>query len=175
MENVILLDTSAFIIGYEVSDVDMEHYTVPAVRKELRSGDLSSLRLDTALQTGRLSIRSPEARYVAELEAAAAELGEAGVLSYADMELLALAIQLRAEGKNPVVVSDDYSVQNVADHLGLRYSGLATLGIRRRFDWSVYCPGCRRSFSELQPGSVCPVCGTELKRKPVRKRPAQRR
>ena len=157
MENVILLDTSAFIMGYEVSDVDMEHYTVPAVRKELREGDLSSLRLDTALRTGKLSIRSPEARYVAELETAAAELGEAGVLSYADMELLALAIQLRAEGKNTIVVSDDYSVQNVADHLGLRYSSLATPGIKRRFDWSIYCPGCRRSFSEPQPGSVCPV------------------
>lgn len=175
MSHAVLLDTSVFIMGYEVSDVDVEHYTVPAVRKELRDGDLSSLRLDTALRTGRLIIRSPEARYVTELEAAAAELGEAGVLSYADIELLALGLQLRAEGKNSVVVSDDYSVQNVADHLGLRYSSLATLGIKRRFDWSIYCPGCRRSFSKHQPGGICPVCGTELKRKPVRKRPTRLR
>lgn len=175
MGKAILLDTSAFITGYEPSDVDAEHYTVPAVRKELRSGDLSSIRLETALRTGRLSIRSPEARYVADVEAAMAELGEAGIQSNADMELLALGLQLRAEGKDPVVVSEDYSVQNVADHLGLRYRSLATPGIKRRFAWSIYCPGCRRSFSRPQPGGFCPICGTELKRKPVRKMPADRR
>lgn len=175
MRLTVLLDTSAFIMGYEASDVDEEHYTVPAVREELRRGDLPKLRLDTARRTGRLKVLSPEDRYVAEVEAAAAELGETGVLSTTDRELLALGLQLRAEGKNPIVVSDDYSVQNVADRLGLRYRSLATPGIKRRFDWIIYCPGCRRSFSRPQPGGVCPICGTELRRKPIRKRPAERR
>jgi rRNA maturation endonuclease Nob1 len=170
---VLLLDTSAFIMGYEATDVEAEHYTVPLVREELREGDLAELRFDSAVRGGRLKVVTPDPEHLSEVRAVILEMGEAGGLSVTDEQLLALGVQLKFSA--PVIVSDDYSVQNVADHLGLRYSSLATLGIRRRFDWIVYCPGCRRSFSELQPGSVCPVCGTELKRKPVRKRPAQRR
>lgn len=175
MGNTVLLDTSAFIMGYEVSDVDAEHYTVPAVQLELRKGGFPWLRLDTALRTNRLKMLRPENQYVEEVEKVALELGEMGVLSYADTELLALGLQLGDEGKNTIVVSDDYSVQNVADRLGLRYRGLATPGIKRRFEWAVYCPGCRRSFRRSQPGGLCPVCGTTLKRKPVKKRPAEGR
>jgi len=171
----ILLDTSAFIMGYEASDVDAEHYTVPAVREELRKGTFPRLRLDTALRIGRMRMLSPKNRYVLEVETATAELGETGALSSADRELLALGLQLKAEGKNPIVVSDDYSVQNVADLLGLNYRSLATPGIKRRFDWVVYCPGCRRTFRSPQPGGLCLICGTTLKRKPVKKRPAKGR
>jgi len=172
LELAILLDTSAFLMGYEASDVDETHYTVPAVRAELRRRNLPRLRLDMALRTGGLRLLSPHHIYVTEVETAAAELGEAGVLSPADRELLALGLQLRAEGKHPVVVSDDYSIQNVADSLGLGYRGLATAGIRRRFNWVIYCPGCRKTFSGPQPGGLCPVCGTALRRKPARKTPA---
>ena len=175
MRRAVLLDTSAFILGYETSEVDADHYTVPAVREELQRENLSRLRFDTALRTGRLQVLRPGHRYAAEVEAAAAELGETGVLSHADRELLALGLQLRAEGKRPVIVSEDYSVQNMADRLGLGYRGLATPGIKRRFEWVIYCPGCRRTFKEPQPGGVCPVCGTALKRKPGRKRPAKGR
>ena len=175
MGRAILLDTTAFIIGYEASDVDVEHYTVPAVREELRKGGLPQLRLETAMRTGRLKVVSPESRYVSEAEAVAAALGEVDVLSHTDRELLALGLQLMAEGKNPVVVSDDYSIQNVADRLGLRYTSLTTHGIKRRFDWVIYCPGCRRAFSRIQPGGICPACGTALRRKPVKKRPAEGR
>jgi len=174
-ERAILLDTSAFIMGYEVSDVGGEHYTVPAVLEELRKGTLHQLRIEAAMRAGRLKALSPEGRYVSEVEAAAAELGETGALSHADRMLLALGLQLMVEGKNPVVVSDDYSVQNVADRLGLRYTSLATPGIKRRFDWEIYCPGCRQRFSGLKPGGACPVCGTALRRRPVRKTPAKGR
>jgi len=173
--HAILLDTSAFIMGYEPSDVDAEHYTVPAVLEELRRDRLSQLRIEAALRTGRLKAFSPESLYVKEAEAAAAELGETDVLSHADKMLLALGLQLKEGGRDPVIVSDDYSVQNVADRLGLRYTSLATRGIRRVFDWAIYCPGCRRVFSGLQPDGACPVCGTALRRRPVRKTPARGR
>lgn len=172
---VVLLDTSAFIMGYEPSDVDAEQYTVPTVREELRRESLPRLRLDTALQTGRLRLLSPTPRYMAETEAAASELGETAALSPADRELLALGLQLRSGGKSPVIVSDDYAVQNVADHLGLGYRGLATPGIKQRFNWFIYCPGCHRVFPTLPPGGVCPICGSAVKRKPGRKRPARGR
>ncbi|MFQ6052951.1 MAG: NOB1 family endonuclease [Candidatus Bathyarchaeia archaeon] len=173
MERAILLDTSAFVMGYEVSDVDADHYTVPSVRDELPDGRLTRLRFDAALRRGTLKVLTPDPRYAAKVEEIASELGEAGALSRADKELLALGLQLEAEGKTSIIVSDDYSIQNVADRLGLGYTGLATPGIRRRFEWTIYCPGCRRTFTENQPGQVCPVCGTLLKRRPSRKGPAR--
>jgi hypothetical protein len=55
---------------------------------------------------------------------------------------------------------------NMASRLGLRFTSQATRGIKRVLDWSIYCPGCRRGFNLPQEDNVCPLCGTELKRKP---------
>jgi rRNA maturation endonuclease Nob1 len=152
---VLLLDTSAFIMGYETTDVEAEHYTVPLVQEELREGDLAELRFDSAVRRGRLKVVTPNPENLSEVRAVILEMGEAGVLSATD---------------EPVIVSDDYSVQNVADRLGLGFRSLATPGIKRRFEWVIYCPGCHKIFSAPQPGKVCPMCGTELRRRPGRKR-----
>ena len=166
---VLLLDTSAFIMGYEATDVEAEHYTVPLVREELREGDLAELRFDSAVRGGRLKVVTPDPEHLSEVRAVILEMGEAGGLSVTDEQLLALGVQLKFSA--PVIVSDDYSVQNVADRLGLGFKSLATPGIRRRFEWVIYCPGCHKIFSVPQPGKVCPMCGTELRRRPGRKRP----
>lgn len=173
MRSAVLLDASAFISGYDASDMRAEHYTVPSVRDELFGDDLIRLRLDAALESGKIKMLAPEDRYIDEVEGAVAELGESRALSRADKELLALGLQLKAEGKGPTIVSDDYSVQNAADLLGLGYRSLATRGIRRRFDWTIYCPGCRRTFNDLRVRDACPNCGTMLKRRPVDSRPAR--
>ena len=164
------MDTSAFITGYEVSDVEAEHYTVQSVRDELSDGGLKKLRFDNAVRSGRLKVVSPELEYVEEAAKATSEMGEEGVLSEVDSRLLALGLQLKAEDLEPVIVSDDYSVQNIANKLGLGFKSLATPGIKRQFEWTVYCPGCRRTFRTPQPEGICPICGTKLKRRPVRKK-----
>jgi UPF0271 protein len=165
---VLLLDTSAFIMGYETTDVEAEHYTVPLVQEELMEGDLAELRFDSAVRRGRLKVVTPNPENLSEVRAVILEMGEAGVLSATDEQLLALGVQLKFSA--PVIVSDDYSVQNVADRLGLGFRSLATPGIKRRFEWVIYCPGCHKIFSAPQPGKVCPMCGTELRRRPGRKR-----
>jgi len=166
---VLLLDTSAFISGYEMLDASLEHITVPEVAEELREGSLTRLRLENAQRSGRLKIFFPEPRYLEEVETITLQLGEKGVLSAADKQLLALGLQVKDGGGEPVIVSDDYSVQNTADRMSLGFQSLSTRGIRRRFEWTIYCPGCRRVFEEPQRGGICPICGTQLKRKPGRK------
>ncbi len=168
---VLLLDTSAFMMGYEATDVNAEHYTVLSVHEELREGDLTELRFNNAVRKGRLKVMTPDPEYLSEVRSVTLEMGEAGVLSATDEQLLALGVQLKSESSAPIIVSDDYSVQNVANRLGLGFRSLATPGIRRRFEWVIYCPGCYKIFSAPQPGKVCPMCGTELKRRPGRKRP----
>jgi UPF0271 protein len=171
MGKAIVLDTSALIMGYEAAEVEAEHYTVPSVREEIQRDDIRKLRLDSAINSGRITVKSPDTKYRDEAQRIIGEMGEADALSEADAELLALGAQLKGEGWETTVVSDDYSVQNVASELGLGFRGLATQGIKRQFKWETYCPGCRRTFEKPQEDGVCPICGTDLKRRPSRKRP----
>ncbi len=170
-----LLDTSAFILGYERPEMDAEYYTVPSVQEELKGSRLPKMRLDAAVQTGRLKLQRPEAKYIEVTEAAATELGETDALSQTDGELLALGVQLMDEGRNPIIITDDYSVQNMADFLGLEFGSLATSGIKSRFNWVIYCPGCYKSFSGVELGGECPICGVALRRRPVKKSPVRDR
>ncbi len=162
----IILDASAFIQGYNLSPEE-EYHTVPEVLGEIRD-ELGRLRYEGARGSGRLRETSPDGRWVAEVEERARASGEAHKLSATDKGLLALGLQLKAAGLEPTVVSDDYSVQNMASRLGFRFASQATRGIKRVLEWTIYCPGCRRMFDSPQEDNVCPVCGTELKRKPRR-------
>ncbi|UCD44353.1 MAG: hypothetical protein JSV27_09510 [Candidatus Bathyarchaeota archaeon] len=168
MVRVLLLDASAFILGYEASEGDQKHYTVTSVLEEVRD-DLQRIRLENAIKYGLIRVVSPTPESTARVKSIISELGESATLSRTDTELLALGLQLREEGHEPTVVTDDYSVQNVATRLGLSFKGLGTPGIKRVFEWVIYCPGCRRQFQESQPDGVCPICGTALKRRPGKK------
>jgi endoribonuclease Nob1 len=162
----VLLDTSAFIQGYNMSPEE-DYYTVPEVLDEIRE-ELGRMRYEGAKASGKLRQMQPEERWVKELEAKARASGEAHKLSTTDKQLLALALQLKTDDDVPTIVSDDYSVQNMASRLGLRFVAQVTRGIKKVYEWSIYCPGCRKRFDSPQEDNVCPICGTELKRKPRR-------
>jgi UPF0271 protein len=162
----VILDTSAFIQGYNLS-TDEEYYTVPEVLDEIRE-DLGRMRYEGARASGRLREVSPEKKWTDELEAKSRSAGEAHKLSLTDRQLLSLGLLLKSEGKEPTIVSDDYSVQNMAVRLGFNFVSQATKGITKVINWGIYCPGCRRKFDAPQEDNVCPICGTELKRKPKR-------
>jgi UPF0271 protein len=97
------------------------------------------------------------------VEAVSTKAGEKGHVSQADREVVALALDLKQDGQDPVIVSDDYAVQNMAEHLHLSYGSLANFGIAHKFDWIMYCPACHRRSTGSE--KTCRVCGTELKRK----------
>ena len=132
------------------------------------------IRLSSILERGRLRVKAPEGRFLDDVETSSIELGEASALSDADKEVLALALELKSLGEVEIV-SDDYSIQNMAEALGIGYRGLTTRGIRRRFRWLLYCPGCRRVFEAPPPDGLCPYCGSEVRRKPVEAHPLRGR
>jgi len=165
-EETLVLDTSAFIAGYGVPGSSEALYTVPAVKEEVREGGLHRIRLENAVLSGKLAIIEPSGEYVDKVQRVLEDMGETRILSEADIQILSLGLQLKDEGRNTVIVSDDYAVQNVADRLGLGYKGLVTQGIKKRYKWITYCPGCRRTFQDPPGDEVCTVCGTKLKRRP---------
>ena len=162
-------------MGMDPLGLEIESYSVPEVTEELRDQTGPSFRLTLSTSSGKLRIRSPTLDSLKEIGERAGMLGDKLALSKADMCVLALALDLRKEGSTPIIVSDDYAVQNVAEGIGIAYQSLATLGIRQKFDWTFYCPACFRRYPGTADLKVCQVCGTRLKRKPLRKESARSR
>jgi len=166
-KNVLVLDTSAFVAGFDPFSVKEEQYVTPMVREEFFKGSLSLTRLKTAIDSGRIKVRSPEKEFLEAVKKTATIIGDKHVLSETDLQILALALNLKADGFDIVIVTDDYSIQNVASKMGIQFSSLTTFGIRHVFEWVRYCPACHKKFPKDYKFKNCDACNTELKRKPT--------
>ncbi len=144
-------------------------YSVGAVKGELASGSLPWVRFKTAVENRKLKLRAPKVEFLDRVKDSSRDVGDVLFLSDVDLQVLALALELKSAGNKPLIVTDDYSIQNVADQLGLEFAPLMTFGIRFRLHWIRYCPACRRKYPPDYKHRRCEVCGTELKRKPLRK------
>ncbi|WP_455281005.1 NOB1 family endonuclease [[Eubacterium] cellulosolvens] len=166
---VYILDTSALVMGVNPSIIKGEVYSVPEVESELPSDSMAALRFATSRDSSILLVQSPNQSSCDMVRKASLKLGERLSLSKADLQILALGLDLRLKGMSPTIVSDDYSIQNVAEHLGINYTFLATFGITYEFNWSIYCPACFRRYVHNYTEHLCEVCGTKLKRKVMKK------
>lgn len=144
----------------------MEQITTPKVEEEVKRNAMIQFRLKTAVESGKLKICAPSTEFVNKANNAANLVGDSYFLSEADIQVLALALEVKARGDMPQILTDDYSIQNVAKEIGLSFVALATFGIRRVLTWIRYCPACYKTYPATYKDSVCSVCGTSLKRKP---------
>jgi UPF0271 protein len=146
-----ILDSSVFFTDYPVL---FPAYTTPSVIGEL--ADLrSKCRFESLAELG-LQVREPEAGSVFRIKEAAGMSGDQAVLSPADKDILALALELGG-----VIITDDYAIQNVAHHLGLGTLPIHQRPARKRI-WKFRCTGCGRYYHNT---GECPVCGASIKRK----------
>jgi UPF0271 protein len=160
------LDTSAFLVGFDPFSVDEKQATVPKVREEIKTNSITWVRFKTAVENGKLKVKAPSEEFLNKVKASAITVGDSFFLSETDKQILALALEFKAAGCSPQIVTDDYSIQNVATQMGIEFASLATFGIRRLLEWVRYCPACRRKYPADYRSTRCAVCGTELKRKP---------
>ena len=156
--------------GFDPFKVREEQVVPPMVVEEVKRNAITLLRFSTAVESKRLKIFAPAQEFINDVGASATNLGDSFFLSDTDKQVLALALQIKAEGNIPKIVTDDYSIQNVATQLGLGFVSLSTFGIRRLLTWVRYCPACHRKYSANCKATECRICGTELKRKPMRPR-----
>jgi rRNA maturation endonuclease Nob1 len=163
-----VLDTSAFLVGFDPFSVSETQVTVPKVEDEIRANSMSWVRFKTAVENGKVKVKAPSEEYWNKAKASAKKVGDAFFLSETDTDLLALALELKAGGYTPQIVTDDYSIQNVATQLSIDFVSFATFGITRLLEWIRYCPACHRKYPADYKSTTCEVCGTELKRKPRR-------
>lgn len=166
---VIVLDTSAFIAGFDPLAIAERQYTVPEVRSELIAGSMPWMRFNAAVENGKLIVRKPEDAFFQKILEASKRVGDMLYLSEADMQVLALALELKGRCLNSLIVTDDYSIQNVANKIDVKFRSLLTFGIKFRFRWTLYCPACYRKYLPDYKFKICEVCGTAIKRKPKKK------
>jgi len=175
-----VLDTSAFVAGFDPFSVREEQIAPPKVEEEVKRNAMTLLRFSMAVENGRLKIFAPSQEFMNKVKASATSVGDSFFLSETDKQVLALAMEIKARGDTPQIVTDDYSIQNVAKQLGLEYVSLVTFGIKRLLTWIRYCPACHRTYPANFKTKECTICGTALKRKPQRntlkptKKPEQR-
>ena len=148
-----VLDTSAILSGKDLP-ADSELFSSPKIVDELKHGRMKR-QLDFLIESG-LKILSPSEKSKEEVVASAENTGDIVRVSDADMEILALAKELKA-----ILLTDDYSIQNIASKLGVEFTGISQEGISKTIKWRIRCKGCGRYWEKMH--KMCPVCGSELK------------
>lgn len=138
--------------------------TTPEVLFEIQLSGATGRRLEHLLAAG-LGVESPAAMHAKAVERMAKEAGSEGRLSDADRSVLALALQYRDHAS---LLSDDYTVLDLARRLGVHAEPVSKAGITSTQDWRVRCAGCGRHFTDRKAGQPCPICGSELRLKPRR-------
>ena len=157
----IVCDTSVLLAGADPRGTpEDEIYITPAVTTELKHDD-DRARIETLKELG-LKTQAPSDHATRAIEAAAIKMGEGQRLSAVDKELLALALELKAD-----LLTDDRSMQNIAKSLGISYRGYAQSEIKGLWHWqSVWrCIGCGREYDQELPQGECRVCGHQVRKK----------
>ena len=112
---------------------------MPAVEQELASKSLPWTRFKTAIESGKLKVKTPSHTFLEKVKESSKTVGDVLFLSEVDLQVLALALELKSWGYSPLVVTDDYSIQNVANQMAVKFASLMTFGIRFRHQWMMYC------------------------------------
>lgn len=147
----VILDSGVFFSDCPLKG---ELYTTPSVCEELI--DIRSRgKLETFSAEG-LHVVCPGSRSKERVLAAAKKSRDFAVISEADCDILALALELDA-----VIYTDDFAVQNVAGVLGVQTIPIIQRKAKR-IHWKFRCSGCGRYFDH---DGDCLICGSVIKRK----------
>jgi UPF0271 protein len=159
MKRVFLIDSSAVFSGKPLNGFEMM-MTTSKIADEFKPGGRDYQRFQFLIEQG-LRIIDPSEHSLKETERIIQTFGEKKRLSSADISLLALAKDLSKDQKEkPVIITDDYSIQNIAIHMGISIQSMNQNGITKRFKWERRCRGCRRTVSD--DVDVCPDCGSSI-------------
>jgi len=162
---VFVINSSAIFTGY-VSQFTLPLYTTPQVISEIKD-EKSLTVLETIKITGKLIIKTPSRKSLEKITKLSKDIGEFQSLSNTDLSILALALDLQLEGKKPVIVTDDYAIQNVAKNLGLDFQPIRTRGIEEARKYIIVCPACGY-VAKKDIEKYCPKCGHKLIKKRTR-------
>ena len=158
---IFILDTSAVLSG---KPIYLNNYTVvtpPTIYDEIKPGGRDYRSFQFLIERG-LSIQSPSKDSSDKIKTISSITGDKNRLSKTDIEILALALDINKDEKKEVIIlTDDYSIQNVASYLNIKFETISQSGITKKFKWIYRCRGCGKKFKDNIKN--CPICGAETK------------
>jgi rRNA maturation endonuclease Nob1 len=149
---LIVLDTSAIIAGVQVDDKN-EYLITKNVLLELENKN-SLLKAELSIKSGQLKVVEPDKSSVLKIKKKVEELGEGDSLSDADIMTLALALEFKGKGKDVILATDDYGIQNIASALTINYASIATPllpngGLKRYWHGTMYALDAVRNMTKI--------------------------
>lgn len=165
-EKVYVLDSSGIIGGF--IHEKLANFTTSQIIMEIK--DLKSkIILQRALEEGLITIKEPAPEDMGRVEEVINKSGDLLRLSEADKKIIALAVSLQKNKTRPVVVTDDYSIQNVLRIMEISYKSVLTPGITETVVWVKFCKGCKRKYPSNYTPDECEICGSPISRKRIEK------
>ena len=158
---IFAIDTSAILSGKPINIENARLVTTPLIEQELRPGGRDH-RIFQYLLDGGLEVIEPSKKSVDRVNEISIKLGEFDRLSHADKDIIALALDFSSKGEQAVILTDDYSIQNVAVFLKIKFQSFLQKGISKKFTWVGQCTGCKKKFKEKSI-KICPICGARVK------------
>lgn len=158
---IFILDTSAVLSGKSIDLDNAKMVSTPGVSKELKPGGRGYRAFQFLIEKG-LAIHIPSKESTSRINVTSWGTGDKDRLSDADKEILALALDVNKDKeKEAIILTDDYSIQNVAHVLNIKFETFAQTGIKKEFKWTYQCSGCGKKFKEHI--KICPICGSRTK------------
>ena len=160
-KQVFIIDSSAIFSGKPLSFIKDMFVTTSKIYDEFKPCGRDYRNFQLLIDKG-LRIIDPSKSSINSLLNKIRLFGEEKRLSDADISILALAYEYQKLGDlKPIIVTDDYSIQNVANHLEMTIQTMNQKPITKRFKWERRCRGCRKKI--IDDVDVCPICGSSIK------------
>ena len=167
MSTAYVLDAGVLISTWTDKKMESTFFTTPSVMEEVRNR-MSRFRAETLFLLDKMKERTPVEDDLKRVESVSTSAGDKSVLSQNDIELIALALTISRNESDTILVSTDFAVLNTASHLGLKI-----LDPNKRFGqeitWGMRCPACNHKTKAPTRDTECPVCGTTMRRTPLKK------
>ncbi|MHB1440719.1 MAG: NOB1 family endonuclease [Cuniculiplasma sp.] len=149
----IIPDTSAILTG-RIEILSMNCLVPESVIREIRHGKMGRV---ITHDLNVIKTAAPKDEYMEEVREAAMETGDFPYLSQTDMEIVAIAKE-----HGGVIISDDYSLQNVSSRMGIEFHGCGIDAIKESIKWGYLCRGCGTKYD--QKLESCRICGHRITR-----------
>jgi len=164
-KQIFILDASAIIGGfYSKKEANFTTNDVIQEIKDLKS----SILLESAIEKGFIKIREPDEKDIKEIDAIIKASGDILRLSDVDKNIIALALKYKKKGFKPLVITDDYSMQNTLKTINIDYRSVLTDGIDELINWVKKCKGCKKIYPSDYQYEDCEICGSPIFKKKIK-------
>ncbi|MHA1335260.1 MAG: NOB1 family endonuclease [Promethearchaeota archaeon] len=172
---ILFIDTNILLRGFNILVLKSKKiFITPKIIKEIKQNNrnINVLnQLEAAINGGNLTVQKPEEKYIRKIIDESKKTGDYKALSEADIELLALSLEVKeSQNENILIITDDYSMQNICKALNLNYKNYLQKGIKKKISWEIYCPICKKIFEPTYLNEMCDNCDIKLKRRPKKEK-----